>query len=146
MLAFEILPKLQHAVTGETLHGIVGEHLEQTKEHVARLEQVFRAAGAEPSSNLYPPIEQLAQHHEQIGGSIPNDRLADVYHAAAASTTERIEISAYDALVALAQTLDLGDARGLLEQTRKEELDALEKLQGELERLAAPFGSGTEGA
>jgi ferritin-like metal-binding protein YciE len=146
MLAFEILPKLQQAVKGETLHALVGEHLEQTKEHVARLEQVFRAAGAEPSSNLYPPIEQLAQHHDEIGGSIPDDRLADVYHAAAGSTTERIEISAYDALLALAQTLGLGDGTKLLEQTRKEEMDALEKLEDELERLAARLGSGTEGA
>jgi ferritin-like metal-binding protein YciE len=140
MLAFEILPKLQQAVTGETLHAIVAEHLEQTKEHVARLERVFRAAGAEPTSNLYAPIEQLAQHHEEIGGSIPDDRLADVYHAAAGSTTERIEISGYDALLALAQALELdSDARGLLLQTRKEEQQALEKLQGELERLSGRF-------
>jgi ferritin-like metal-binding protein YciE len=139
MLAFEVLPNLQKAVTGETLHGIVTEHLEQTKEHVARLEQVFRAAGAEPSSNLYSPIEQLAKHHDEIGGSIPDDRLADVYHAAAGATTERIELSAYDALLALGQALDLGDGVQLLEQTRKEELQALEKLQSELERLSARF-------
>jgi ferritin-like metal-binding protein YciE len=143
MLAFEILPKLQKAVKGETLHAIVGEHLEETKEHVTRLEQVFRAVGAEPTSNLYSPVQQLAQHHDEIGGSIPDDRLADVYHAAAGSTTERIELSGYDALLALAPALDLDrDARGLLEQTRKEEKQALDKLQKELERL----GSGTEGA
>jgi ferritin-like metal-binding protein YciE len=141
-----VLPKLQKAVTGETLHGIVSEHLAQTKEHVTRLEQVFRAAGAEPSSNLYPPVEKLAEHHDEVGGSIPDDRLADVYHAAAGATTERIELSAYDTLLALAQTLELGDGVQLLEQTRTEEMQALEKLEAELERLAARLGSGTEGA
>jgi ferritin-like metal-binding protein YciE len=143
MLAFEVLPNLQKAVTGETLHGIVSEHLEQTKEHVARLEQVFRAAGAEPSSNRYPPVEKLAEHHDEVGGSIPNDLLADVYHATAGATTERIEIASYDALLALAQVLELGDGAKLLEQTRKEELEALEKLEHELERLSARLGSGS---
>jgi ferritin-like metal-binding protein YciE len=136
MLAFEALPKLRRDVTAEGLAAAVDAHLEQTKEHALRLEQVFRAAGAEPSSNLSPVVEKLAQHREELVGKIPDDRLADVLNAAAAAATERHEIAAYEALIALAGALDLGDARTLLEQNREEEEEALGRLRAEIDRLA----------
>jgi len=132
-----VLPKLQRAVTSEGLAAAVAEHLEQTKEHGPRLEAVFRALDAEPSSNLSPPAEKLAQHHDEVAGSFADDRLADVFHAASAATTEHFELAAYDALLALAQAVGLSDdARELLERNRAEEAAALERLQEELQRLA----------
>jgi ferritin-like metal-binding protein YciE len=97
---------------------------------------VFRALGAEPSSNPYPPLEKLAQHHDEVGGSIPDGRLADVFHAMSAAATEHLELALYDSLLALGASVELGDARGLLEQNRGEEAEALGKVQSELERLA----------
>jgi ferritin-like metal-binding protein YciE len=132
-----VLPKLQRAVTSEGLAAAVAEHLEQTREHGSRLEGVFRAVDAEPSSNLSPPAEKLAQHHDELSGSFANERLADVFHAASAATTERFELASYDALLALASAVALpDDARKLLEQNRGEEGEALQRLQSELERLA----------
>ena len=126
----------------EGLAAAVAEHLEQTKEHGPRLEQVFRAVGAEPSSNLSPPVEKLAEHHDELADSFADDRLEDVFHAAAAATTEHYELASYDTLLALAQTVDLsGDARGLLERNRKEEAEALGRLQTELQRLAGDLRS-----
>jgi ferritin-like metal-binding protein YciE len=132
-----VLPKLHGAVQSEGLAATVAEHLEQTKEQGARLEEVFRAVGAEPSSNLSPPLEKLAAHHDELAESVADDRLADVFHAAAAATTEHHELAAYDALLALAPAVELaGDARALLERNRAEEAEALRRLEGELERLA----------
>jgi ferritin-like metal-binding protein YciE len=132
-----VLPKLQRAVKSEGLAAAVAEHLEQTREHGPRLEDVFRAVGAEPSSNLNPPLEKLAQHHDELAESFADDRLADVFHAAAAAATEHHELASYDALLALAQAIELpGEARSLLERNRKEEDDALRRLGTELERLA----------
>jgi ferritin-like metal-binding protein YciE len=132
-----VLPKLHEAVQSEGLAATVAEHLEQTREHGPRLEQVFRAVGAEPSSNLNPPVEKLAQHHDELADSFADDRLADVFHAAAAATTEHHELAAYDALLALARSVELSDdARGLLERNRGEEAEALQRLEGEVERLA----------
>ena len=132
-----MLPELQKAVTSEGLAAAVEEHLGQTREHGPRLEDVFRAVDAEPSSNLSPPVKTLAEHHDELGGSFTDDRLADVFHAAAAATTEHHELAAYDALLALGQAVELSqDARGLLEQNRKEEEEALHRLETELERLA----------
>ena len=132
-----MLPELQEAVTSEGLAAAVGEHLDQTKEHGPRLEEVFRAVGAEPSSNLSPPVEKLAEHHDELADSFTDDRLADVFHAAAAATTEHHELAAYDTLLALAQAVELSDdARRLLERNRAEEEEALHRVEGELERLA----------
>jgi ferritin-like metal-binding protein YciE len=132
-----VLPKLQRAVASEGLAAVVAEHLERTREHGPRLEAVFRALGAEPSSNLSPPAEKLAQHHDELAASFADDRLADVFHGASAATTEHFELAAYDALLALAPAVELpDDARELLERNRGEEAAALERLQAELERLA----------
>jgi len=132
-----VLPKLHRAVVSEGLAAAVAEHLEQTREHGPRLEQVFRAVDAEPSSNLSPPVEKLAQHHDELAGSFADDRLADVFHAAAGAATEHQELASYDALLALAQPVGLsGDARDLLERNRAEEAEALRRLEDELRRLA----------
>jgi ferritin-like metal-binding protein YciE len=131
-----VLPELLESIKSEGLHDAVTEHLVQTREHGPRLEDVFRAVGAEPSSNLSPPLEKLAQHHDEVAENIADDRLADVFHAAAGAATEQLELAMYDAVLALAGSVELGDARGLLERNRGEEADALRRLGSELERLA----------
>ncbi len=139
-LAFEVLPKLLRAVEAEGLHAALAEHLEQTKEQAARLESVFRSTGAEPSSNLSPPLERLARHHDELAGQIPEQRLADVFHATAAATTEHVELAAYDALLELARALELpGDACRALEESRREEAEALERVRAELRGLVERF-------
>jgi len=136
MLAFEVLPNLRKQAKSEGLVHAIDEHLEQTKEHAKRLEPVFRALGAESSSNHSPPAEKLAEHHDELAGSIPNDRLADCFHATAAAATEHFEIACYDALLALADAVELEkDARKALEQNRAEEEQALKTLESQLERL-----------
>ena len=46
MLSFEVLPELLKQVNDPELAGALAEHLEQTKRHVANVEQAFRAAMA----------------------------------------------------------------------------------------------------
>lgn len=98
---------------------------------------MFRALDAEPSSNLSPPVEKLAEHHDELAELFADDVLADAFHAASAATTERHELAAYDALLVLARPVALSDGgRELLERNRAEEAEALGRLQQELERLA----------
>jgi ferritin-like metal-binding protein YciE len=135
-LAFEVLPELRKQAKSEGLVHAIEEHLEQTKEHAKRLEPVFRALGAEPSSNHSPPAQKLQEHHDELASSIPNDRLADCFHAIAAAATEHFELAGYDALLALADAGDLDkDARKALEQNRQEDEQALKTVQSQLERL-----------
>jgi ferritin-like metal-binding protein YciE len=82
-------------------------------------------------------VQKLAEHHDELAASFPDKRLADVFHASAAATTEHHEIASYDTLLTLGQSVGLSDeARGLLERNRAEEGEALERLEAELERLA----------
>jgi ferritin-like metal-binding protein YciE len=137
-----VLPELKKAVVSEGLAAAVDEHLGQTREHGPRLEDVFRALDAEPSSNLSPPVEKLAEHHDELADSFADDRLADVFHASAAAATEHLELAAYDALLALAPAVELpDDARKQLERNREEESEALGRLQQERERLVGELGS-----
>jgi ferritin-like metal-binding protein YciE len=125
-------------VKSEGLAGVVAEHLEETRQHAKRLEQVSSAFDAEPSSSLDPVLERLAAHHDEVAPTLPDERLADVFHAASAAATEHHELARYEALLGMAGSLELGaDARSLLERNRDEEARALARLRGELERLAA---------
>ena len=133
-----MLPKLEHAATSEWLVDVLRAHLAETTEHAARLEAVFRAAGAEPSSNLAAPVQKLAEHHDELAGLIRSERLSDAYHTIAAATTEHYELAAYDALLALAATVGLErDAVELLRRNRGEDADALASLERALQKLLA---------
>ncbi len=139
-LAFDVLPKLHEAVKSQGLAQAVAEHLDETKQHGPRLEEVFRAVGAEPSSHRDPAVEALAKHHDELAGSFADERLADVFRAATAVRTEHDELARYDALLTLGNALDLGDGRRLLEENRQEEEQALQRIHGELERLVRELG------
>ena len=131
-----MLPGLRKQARSEGLVRALEAHLEQTKEHAKRLAPVFRALGAEPSSSHSPPAQKLQEHHDELASSIPNERLADCFHATAAAATEHFELASYDALLALADAVDLdGDARKALEQNRREDEQALKAVQSQLERL-----------
>jgi ferritin-like metal-binding protein YciE len=134
-LAFELLPELERSARSEVLAEVLQGHLAETKEHASRLEQVFRTVGAEPSSNLCPPVEKLGEHHDELAQNVKEERLRDLFHAVSAAATEHYEIASYDALLTLGDALELGDARALLEQNREEEERALKRLLDEQRRL-----------
>jgi len=133
MLVFEVLPSLRKQVQSESLAAAVEEHLAQTRGHVTRVEEAFRALGTEPASARSAPAAGLAAEHEATAGKIAEPRLADLFHAGAAITTEHFEIASYDVLLQLAPD-------GVVEplaQNRREEAEALELLEKLSDRLRA---------
>jgi ferritin-like metal-binding protein YciE len=122
-----VLPQLARAAQGESLAHAFEEHLEQTRGHAARLEEVFRAVGAEASSNRDPAAQKLFDHHDEVAPTIVEPRLRDVFHAAAAAKTEHYELACYGALVELARAL--GVDSGPLERNRSEDARALEQVE-----------------
>jgi ferritin-like metal-binding protein YciE len=137
MLAFEVLPKLTRDAESQRLAEVVEQHLEQTREHAARVEEAFRAAGVEPSSNRSASAAALFDEHEALAGQIVEARLRDVFHASAAAQVERYELGLYDALTRLGDALRLDDAVELLRRNRGDELDALAELERQHDRLTA---------
>ncbi len=136
MLAFEILPELYREVRAQSLKRAVDEHLGQTKAHVERVEQAFRVLGLDPSSNLSPGLEGLRREHSELSAKLVEERLADLFHAAAAAHTEHFEIAAYTGLIDLARATELDDVTRLLEANLEEERETLKELERLRERLA----------
>lgn len=134
-LVRETLPALERGAQAQSLAQAFAEHLEQTRDHVARVEEVFRIAAAEPSSNLDEAAQKLIERHDELAGSIVDPVLRDVFHAAAAARTEHTELAAYTTLIALAEALELPAAARLLERNRDEEAEALEHVERAAERL-----------
>jgi len=129
-LAFEALPKLIGEVRDAELRDALEEHLAQTKEHVVRVEEAFRAAGAEPTAARSAALAAALEQHESQDVKEPT--LRDVFHASGAARTEHLELGLYDVVLLLAT----GAAATLLEQNRKDEETALKRVAKIAERLA----------
>ena len=135
MLVFDVLPSLQKSVKSESLAAAVAEHLEETHGHVARVERAFQTLDIEPSSARNGAAEALKKQHDETAGKITDSRLEDLFHASAAIHTEHLELAAYDSLLELSRALGRGDVEDPLARNRKEEADALRKLEKLAERL-----------
>jgi len=120
------LPKMVKAAESEELAGAIRDHLEQTKHHVVRLEQVFEHLDQKPRAKLCKAMRGLIEE----GGEAASDdgALSDLAIIAAAQKVEHYEISAYGTARAWAEQLGNLDVVKLLEATLKEEKAADSKL------------------
>jgi len=123
------LPKMAKAATGGELKSAFTQHLEVTKGHVSRLEQVFGLLEQKPQAKKCEAMEGITKE----GSSIIEDTDAgtatrDAGLILAAQKVEHYEIATYGGLAQLSRTLGFDDVAELLEQTLNEEKDADESL------------------
>lgn len=135
MLAFEVLPKLRDAASDDELRAAFEEHLLETRVHVERVETVFESVASHPSSIYDSTLSALAKQHDELAGKAVSDTLRDLVHADAAARTEHLELAAYEGVLGLVETLDVGDAKQPLEQNRDDERSALKKVDKIASRL-----------
>jgi ferritin-like metal-binding protein YciE len=128
-LAREALPELIDEVEHEALSSVLAEHLGETSEHPGRVEESFRAAAAESSSNHSLPLGGMIEQHSQLAESALVASIKDALALQAAIHTEHYEIAAYRALLPLAQQV-APDAVAPLEANLADEQAALQKLEG----------------
>ena len=122
------LPKMAKGATHEDLREAFEAHLEETREHVTRLEEVFSAMGekvrAKPCAGMAGIIEEGSELlQEEEAGSV-----LDAAIIAGAQRVEHYEIAAYGSCVAWARLLGMDEVASLLEQTLEEEKAADKKL------------------
>ena len=122
------LPKMaKAAVSAELRNGFV-QHLEQTREHVSRLEQIFDGLDETPTGKHCRGMEGLIK---EGGEAAEEDYERDAKDAAligAAQRVEHYEIAAYGTVRAIAEKLGESNAVNLLSQTLQEEKDTDVKL------------------
>lgn len=122
------LPKMAKGATSTQLRNAFESHLEQTKRHVNRLEQVFNQIGKSPKAKTCDAMKGLIDEGEDAMSSIDNKPLCDAGIIAAANRVEHYEIAAYGSAKAFARCLGLTEAASLLEETLHEEKEADQKL------------------
>jgi ferritin-like metal-binding protein YciE len=115
------LPKMAQAVQSDTLREAMEKHVEQTREQVRRLEEVFEICDIEPAAESTPSFEGLMQEGEQLMQEIKDPELLQAALIAAAQGVEHWEIAIYGTLRAWAETMDEEDVVDLLQETLDEE-------------------------
>jgi ferritin-like metal-binding protein YciE len=122
------LPKMAKAASSEKLRAGFEEHLEQTKGHVSRLEQIFESLGESPKGKKCKGMEGLVEEGSEIIDEDLEDGVKDAGLIGAAQRVEHYEIAAYGTVKAFAETLGHSEDASLLGQTLEEEKKADEKL------------------
>jgi ferritin-like metal-binding protein YciE len=124
-LAFDVLKDVIDAVHDSELRGLFETHLEETREHVRRVEQAFRDLGVEPSSALSPGFGGLVEQHDTVAKKVVSPELEDRWHAAAGIAAEHFELALYSTIEAAAPD----GVRNGLTQNVKDEETALRQLE-----------------
>ena len=119
------LPKMQKAATSEELQQAIEEHLNQTKEHVNRLEQVFDQLGEKAQAKKCEAMEGLTKEGDTVVEETEDGTSTrDVGIIVSAQKVEHYEISAYGSLITLAKTMGQDEIADILAQTLEEEKEA----------------------
>ncbi len=119
------LPKMAKAATSEELAKSITDHLEATKGHVTRLEQVFELLGEKAQAKKCDAMEGLVKEGDGvIEDTEDGTATRDVGIILAAQKVEHYEIATYGGLAQLATTLGLDDAAEILNSILAEEKEA----------------------
>src|ERR1700686_2767470 len=122
------LPKMAKASTSEDLRAGFQGHLEQTKEHVARLEKIFKALGESPNGKKCQGMEGLIKEGGELIAEGPPPEELDAGLISAAQHVEHYEMAGYGGVSAYAKLLGEEQALSLLRKTYEEEKKTDEKL------------------
>ena len=122
------LPKMAKAASSEDLRNGFTEHLEQTKGHIERLEQIFEALGEPASGKKCAGMEGLVEEGSEIMDEDFEGSIMDAALIAAAQRVEHYEIAAYGTVSAFAELLGESEHVSLLQQTLDEEKQTDAKL------------------
>ncbi len=118
------LPEMASAAGSTELREAFEHHLEETRGHVTRLQEILGQLGISSPSAHCKGMEGLIAEGSEIVKMPGNSAAKDAALIAAAQRVEHYEIAAYGTARTLADVLDLDDAKDLLDETLDEEADA----------------------
>lgn len=115
------LPKMQKNATHEKLKKAIEDHLVETKGHIDRLEQCFKALGKKAQAKKCDAMEGLLEEGKSIMEETEAGSVRDAGIIAAAQKVEHYEIATYGTLAAYAKVLKEDDCLKLILATLNEE-------------------------
>jgi ferritin-like metal-binding protein YciE len=122
------LPKLAKAATSPDLRAAFESHLEETREHVERLERVFESIDEKAAGKHCEGIAGIIDEGKNIMDEDFEDVTLDACLIAAGQRAEHYEMAAYGTLIAWARAMGHSEAADLMQETLDEEKAADEKL------------------
>jgi ferritin-like metal-binding protein YciE len=137
------IPKMAEASASPDLRAGFEEHLGQTREHVARLEKIFKALGESPTGKKCKGMEGLIKEGGEMIEEDPGPEELDAGLISAAQRVEHYEMAGYGCVATYAKLLGETEAESLLRETLEEERDTdkkLTKLSGQINVEAAQAG------
>jgi ferritin-like metal-binding protein YciE len=132
------LPKLAKAASSEDLKEAFEKHLEQTKGHVKRLEQVFETLGEKPKGKTCRAMKGLIEEGSEILKEDGEESVIDAGIIVAAQKVEHYEIAGYGSARTFAHLLGQNNAAELLQATLDEESETNELLNRLAESVVNP--------
>jgi ferritin-like metal-binding protein YciE len=115
----EVLPKVESAATSPELKEAISTHLDQTREHVRRLERLLSDTGMSTPTEECEAMKGLLKEGEQIVEAGGDPAAKD-----AALMIEHYEMAGYGTARALAKELGMSDVASVLDATLGEETHA----------------------
>jgi ferritin-like metal-binding protein YciE len=132
------LPKMAKGASSAELKQAFQDHLDETKGHVERLEQVFGSLDENPKGKTCRAMRGLIEEGSEILDENGEDSVLDAGIIAAAQKVEHYEIASYGTVRTFANLLGEEEAVELLQQTLDEEEEANKHLNELAERIVNP--------
>ena len=124
----QALPKMIKAATSPDLKAGLQEHLDVTKEQLARLDQIFEKLGKKGTGKKCKGMEGVIADGKELLEEDVEDDVLDAGIIAAAQHVEHYEMAGYGTVRTYAELLGEKEAAKLLQQTLDEEKEADAKL------------------
>jgi ferritin-like metal-binding protein YciE len=124
----KVLPKLAKAASSSELRSAFEKHLEETRGHVTRLEQVFESINERARPKHCEGIAGIVEEGKSIMEEAFERTTMDACLVAAGQRAEHYEMAAYGTLVSWARAMGHVEAADLLQQTLNEEKAADKRL------------------
>ena len=122
------LPKMAKACESDELKQAFQTHLEETKGHVERLDEIFQALGKSSRGKTCHGMQGLLEEGSEMLEEIEKGGVRDAALISAAQRVEHYEIAAYGSVREYAKLLGKKQIVSLLEETLEEEKATDEKL------------------
>lgn len=117
----EALPKMEKAASHQELKSAFASHLKETKNHVERLESIFKSLEFEPGGHKCAGMEGLIKEGEGFINSDIDPQVLDAALVSAAQRVEHYEMAGYGTARTYAEKLGNYKAADMLQKTLNEE-------------------------
>jgi ferritin-like metal-binding protein YciE len=122
------LPTMIEAASSGELRSALQQHLQETRTHLARLEQVFSQTGLQAKTRDNDIVDEMESAVKDTVSHIDASPLRDAALILNGNKVEHYEMAIYGTLVEFARQLGMQESIPLLQQTLDEEKAADAKL------------------